>query len=136
MNHGSPSCGVMASTTRQLTAALLAAFVLNPAVASAYPVCGAHSDPAECAAANGQSPAERTFVSHISSAYPSTPPQTLVLQARATCDMLKGGETTHNVVTFLARRLSTSMAAAGQFLDGAMEADCPNLHAGADGVAR
>jgi hypothetical protein len=36
----------------------------------------------------------------------------------------------------LAKHLGTTMQAADQVLDEAMEADCSNLHVGADGVAR
>jgi Protein of unknown function (DUF732) len=127
---------VMAPMTRLLAAALLVASVLNPAVASAYPVCGAHSSPAECAASNSPTPDEQTFLSHVAPAFPGIPAMTLVREARATCDMLAGGEVTHDVVRFLAGKLGTSMGSAGQFMDAAMVADCPNLHVGADGVAR
>jgi Protein of unknown function (DUF732) len=112
------------------------ASLLAPSPASADPSCGVHTGPLDCGF-NGSvpTPAEQQMVSHVSATFP-LPSSTLVTYARGTCAELRGGAVTRYVVKDLADHLGTSMEAAGQFMDAAMVADCPNLHVGSDGVAR
>jgi hypothetical protein len=123
---------------RTLTVLVVAAFVvLGAPSASADPSCGVHTGPLDCGF-NGSTPtpAEQSLATRYGPVFPGTPAPTMVMYARGACAELRGGSVTRYVVKDLADHLGTSMEAAGQFMDGAMEADCSNLHVGADGVAR
>jgi Protein of unknown function (DUF732) len=99
--------------------------------------CGAHTDSLDCVRdASPPSPAEQQFLNTVGPHFPNVSSSQLVQFARGTCAMLRGGATTSFVVTDLASHMGTAKEAAGQVLDAAMGADCPNLHVGADGVAR
>ena len=68
--------------------------------------------------------------------FPNVSGAQMVQYARGTCVMLRGGVVTRYVVQDLANHLGTTKQAADQVMDVAMQADCPNLHVGVDGVAR
>ena len=121
--------------------ALLAAAVLEAGSVSADPVpadqCGAHTDALDCIRDTSPiTPTEAHYAMQVGREYPSVNGMTVLNYFRATCVMLRDGVTSKAVVTDLAQHLGTTMQAADQVLDEAMEADCPNLHIGADGVAR
>jgi hypothetical protein len=124
-----------------LLATFVAVGLLAHPSASADPVpaneCGAHTDALDCTRdPSPPTPAEQNFLNMVGPRFPSVPSSQLVEYARGTCLMLRGGVTTSYVVTDLASHMGISKPAAGQVLDAAMEADCSNLHVGADGVAR
>lgn len=124
-----------------LLATFLAIGLLGDAAVWADPVpaneCGAHTDSLDCVRdPSPPTPAEQYFLSTVGRQFPNVPSGQMVQYARGTCVMLRGGVVTRYVVKDLADHLGITMQAADQVLDGAMEADCPNLHVGADGVAR
>ncbi len=80
--------------------------------------------------------AEADFTRKVGPHFPNVDGMTLVQYARGTCQMLRGGVVTRVVVQDLAEHLGTTMQAADQVMDAARVADCPNLHVGADGMAR
>jgi hypothetical protein len=124
--------------SRTLVVLVAAAFViLAPPSASADPSCCVHTGPLDCGF-NGSAPtpAEQSLATRYGPVFPGTSAPTMVTYARGACAELRGGSVTRYVVKDLADHLGTSMEAAGQFMDAAMEADCPNLRVGADGVAR
>ena len=122
-------------------AALGTAGMLGVAIGLADPApaapgyCG--GDPLDCYE-NSAPPtsAEQSFVTSTGRDLLGATAGQLLRYARATCVMLHSGLTTTSVVTDLAHHLGTSMDMADQVMDAAMEADCPNLTVGADGVAR
>lgn len=121
--------------------ALLAAALVGVGGASADPVpadqCGAHTDALDCIRDTSPiTPAEAHYAPQVGREYPNVNGMTILNYLRATCMMLRDGVTSGYVVKDLAQHLGTTMQAADQVLDQAMEADCPNLHIGADGVAR
>ena len=117
--------------------AVASATLLVPPPASADPSCGVHTGPLDCGF-NGSAPtpSEQSVASRYGPVFPGTSAPTMVMYARGACAELRGGSVTRYVVKDLADHLGTSMEAAGQFMDAAMAADCPNLRVGADGVAR
>jgi hypothetical protein len=122
-------------------AILVATALLSVGTASADPVpanqCGAHTDALDCIRDTSPiTPAEAQYAGQVGRAYPSVNGMTILNYFRATCGMLREGVTSKAVVVDLAQHLGTTMQAADQVLDEAMEADCPNLHVGVDGVAR
>jgi len=122
-------------------ATLLLAGLLGAGAASADPVpaneCGAHTEALDCIRdPSPPTPAEQSFLNTAGPHFPNVSGANIVQYARGTCDMLRGGAVTRYVVSALAARLGTTMQGAGQVMDGAMVADCPNLHVGPDGVAR
>ncbi len=119
-----------------MTAGMLSLGVGLSGPAQATPgYCG--GDPLDCYQ-NSAPPttAEQSFVRSAGRDLPGATAGQLLRYVRATCVMLHSGLTTTAVVTDLAHHLGTSMDMADQVMDGAMEADCPNLTVGADGVAR
>lgn len=118
---------------RLLSAALLAAGLAVPAaVASAKPEC----QPDYSLSCYPETPAEQYFVRTTGPSFPNVGADQLVVFARQTCDQLIAGTSTGSVVADLAQRLGTTKQMADQVMDGAMQADCPHLTIGADGVAR
>lgn len=130
-------------TTGAFCAALLALGLLGAGVCSADPYtpgtpgyCGAHTDALDCwVNTSPPTPAEQNFLAASRGHYPVNDAQ-MVQLLRATCVMLRGGDTTGYVVTDLAQHIGIDKDNADQVMDGAMETDCPNLTVGADGVAR
>jgi hypothetical protein len=121
--------------------ATLLAASLGPGLASADPVpanqCGAHTEALDCI--TDPSPptlAEQNFINSVGPHFSNVPSAWLLQYARGTCVMLRGGVSTGLVASLLANRIGTSKQAAGQVMDAAMAADCPNLTVGPDGVAR
>lgn len=122
-------------------ATLSMASVLWAGVASADPVpaneCGAHTEALDCITdSSPPTPAEQSFLNSVGPHFPNVPSAWLVQYGRGSCVMLRGGVSTGLVASLLADRLGVSKQAAGQVMDAAMAADCPNLTVGADGVAR
>jgi hypothetical protein len=118
------------------TAVAFATLLLSPVV-SADPSCGVHTSALDCGS-NGfaSTPAEQHFVDLIGPHFPGTSATTLVQYARAACVELRADDATRYVAKDLAAHLGTSTEGGGQVMDAAMQADCPNLTVGADGVAR
>lgn len=122
-------------------ATLSMASVVWAGVASADPVpanqCGAHTEALDCITdTSPPTPAEQSFVNSVGPRFSNVPSAWLVQYARGTCVMLRGGVSTGLVASLLANRIGTSKQGAGQVMDAAMTADCPNLTVGTDGVAR
>lgn len=122
-------------------ATLSMASVFWAGVASADPVpanqCGGHTEALDCLAdTSPPTPAEQGFLNSVGPHFSNVPSAWLVQYARGTCVMLRGGVSTGLVASLLADRIGTSKQAAGQVMDAAMTADCPNLTVGPDGVAR
>ncbi len=129
------------AVTGTLCASVLALVVLGVGVGSAYRASAAPGycggDPLDCYENPAPpTPAEAFFVQSTRRDLPNATAGQLLRYARATCVMLHSGLTTTVVVPDLAHHLGTSLDMADQVMDGAMEADCPNLRVGADGVAR
>jgi hypothetical protein len=98
--------------------------------------CGAHTDALDCRSdTSPPTAAEQHFIQISRGHYPGSDAE-IVQVLRGTCVMLTGGDTTGFVVSDIAQHLGISKENADQLMDGAMEADCPNLTVGADGVAR
>lgn len=121
--------------------AISAAGLLGAGIASADPVpaneCGAHTDALDCIRdTSPPNPAEQTFLSTVGPHFPNVSNADMLQYARGVCVMLRGGSVTWYVVKDLGEHLGTTKQAAGQVMDGAMQADCPNLKVGPDGVAR
>jgi hypothetical protein len=109
----------------------------DPSIPGTPGYCGAHTGALDCYAdTSPPTPAEMYFVKTTGPQFAKLTTAQLVQYARGTCVELRGGDVTSFVVKDLATHIGSDMEAAGQVMDGAMAADCPNLTVGPDGVAR
>ncbi len=134
----------MMAATRLILASAYATLLLlawgRAGVASADPVpaneCGAHTEALDCMTdTSPPTPAEQSFLNSVGPHF-NVPSAWLLQYARGTCVMLHRGVSAGVVAGLLADRIGASKQSAGQVMDGAMQADCPNLTVGTDGVAR
>ena len=122
-------------------ATLLGTPAVGSGIASADPIpasqCGAHTEALDCMTdPSPPTQAEQSFLNSVGPHFPNVPSAWLLQYARGTCVMLHRGVSAGVVAGLLADRISASKQIAGQVMDGAMQADCPNLTVGTDGVAR
>lgn len=121
--------------TGSFCAALLAVGLLGAGVCSANPYtpgtpgyCGAHTDALDCGVSiSPPTAAEQHFVNTTGPRFPNVTSAQLVQYARQSCFMLSNGTTSGSVVADLAQHLGIDKDNADQVMDGAMEADCPNV---------
>jgi hypothetical protein len=100
----------------------------NPAVSSQPLRVDAHTDGLDCwVNTSPPTPAEQYFVNTTGPHFPNVTSAQLVQYARQSCYMLSNGTTSGYVVTDLAQHMGIDKDNADQVMDGAMEADCPNV---------